>query len=326
MAVNDPKWSNGSIVLLQSTDVAWSEGSALLDFYSLPAQEVSKSGLLSGVSTMTGSLIRSAAHSVVPLAATAALESGAFLNFSYSTTLEATTELTGSPQIGIPFIETNGVLEATAELSYGALIKSFAKDASEELTAVTSLTGGAYHNCVIVAAALEAVGELLSISGTGFVEADGSLEAMGELTGDGAGYVEKSETLAVVGELLGNAVVSQVISAAPLEAESSITGERTPLGSVSVGSILTATAAISAQYVQSVSQEAGELLLTASILGTPIVQHSVIITNATLSNLNSLTSNLEILQFVLKGNFRKTDVVSILTTDIVKTGGSNATQ
>ena len=32
MAVNDPKWANGSIVLMQSTDVAWLDGSVLFDF------------------------------------------------------------------------------------------------------------------------------------------------------------------------------------------------------------------------------------------------------------------------------------------------------
>ena len=51
MAVNNPKWSNGSIVLLQSTDVAWLDGSVLFDF-----EYVTAGGTVNFVSSISAAL------------------------------------------------------------------------------------------------------------------------------------------------------------------------------------------------------------------------------------------------------------------------------
>lgn len=64
---------------------------------------------------------------------------------------------------------------------------------------------------------------------------------------------------------------------------------------------------------------------TNSITGTPIVQYSVTMALPALETTGTLAAVIDVFQFKLRGNFRKTAVSSELKKDLVQIGGNNAT-
>ncbi len=281
------------------------------------AQPLSVGGMIQG------SCRRSVLFDAPAFSSEGSVAGGAFISHSFSTTLAAAITLEGTVYIGEGFIETDGTLSTAASMTVDGLIWSYSKDATGLLMAAATFVGGAYHNVVIVADPLTTLASLDSVSGTGFVTSVDALSAASTITGDGAGYVSKEETLIAVASLVGQAIVSQSISATSLEADSTVTGERTPLGSVSESGIIEGSTDLAGTVVLSVGQSE-TLENVVSITGTPVVEYSVTMVAPPLTAYPSIAFSMEVYHIKLKGNFRKTDITSKLETDIILTGGKNA--
>ena len=292
-------------------------------FYTGPVNLSLSAPVLATAVSLRGSLVRSINFSAAALSGEGDISGGAFISHSYSRTLEAEVTLANSLNIGVPFIETDGSLECGTELLNDGLLWSYSKDAGDELTALTELVGGAYHN-VLVEGVLEAEAVLAAIAGVGFAKADCALEASTSITGSAAGHVHQEEVLSSETSLIAGVVVSIHIASDDLTAETSVEGSRTPLGSVNYSQGQEeAVTSIEGGPVLSVVQ-GGAIEAESAIEGSAKVEYSVIFRSPELEVRATLVNSLEVFQFKLRGNFRKTDAVSVLDLDLINIGGENA--
>lgn len=282
---------------------------------------------LNFANSITGRLSQGISIAATPLEAVSNHSGGAFIQPGpVSGVLDGTLDIVGSVYIGEGYIHSAAALNTTCTMSFDGLIWGFTWDAEDALSADVGLLGNSLQGVIIEAAPLGASLDLESVSGISFILSSIVEELNLTLTGDQAAYVEKEEVLESTTGLEGRAVISHNLAVLPLEFENVIQGDMIPVGSVNwSSSTLEESGAISADLVQSVNRDVGDqLVLTEDIFGSPATQYSVIFDASTLTGYLTLTWNFERFQFILKGNYHKTDAVSKLETDVVLKGGQNA--